>query len=102
MDFVQIVVGGRLNLRGAISASIDTEVSAGAALATSNVDALISAHTNLMQTKEKSSETSFDLQVEFPPAIDIRQRNEHCKLVKRPGAVDAYRWMSFWLEASFE
>ena len=102
MDFVQTEVGGGLNLRGAVGASIDMEVSAGAALATCNVDALISAHTNLMQTKEKSSETSFELQVEFPPAIDIRQRNEHGKLVKRPGAVDAYRWMSFWLEASVE
>lgn len=53
MDFVQIEVGGGLNLRGAIGTSIDTEVSAGAALAIRNVDALISAHTNLMQTKEK-------------------------------------------------
>ena len=102
MDFVQTEVGGSLNLRGAVGASMDMEVSAGSVLATCSVDALISAHTNLMQTKEKSSETSFELQVEFPPAIDIRQRNEQGKLVKRPGAVDAYRWMSFWLEPSVE
>ena len=102
MDFVQTEVGGSLNLRGAVGASMDMEVSAGNLLATCNVDALISVHTNLMQTKEKSSETSFELQVEFPPAIDIRQRNEHGELVKRPGAVDAYRWMSFWLEPSVQ
>ncbi|KAG8525628.1 uncharacterized protein KY384_009272 [Bacidia gigantensis] len=102
MDFVQTEVGGGLNLRASVGVSTDSEVSLGGLQAVCNVDALVSAHTNLMQTKEKSSETSFELQVDFPPAIDIRQRNEQGKLVKRPGAVDAYRWMSFWLEPSVE
>ena len=100
MDFVQTEVGESLNLRGAAGASMDMEVSAGSVLATCSVDALISSHTNLMQTKEKSSKTNFELQVEFPPAMDIRQRNERGKLVKWPGAVEAYRWTSFWLEPS--
>ncbi len=65
-------------------------MSAGSLLATCNVDALISAHTNLTQTKGKSPETGFELQVEFPTAIDIRQRIEQGRLVKRPGAIDAY------------
>lgn len=101
MDVVQTEVGGSLNTKASLGASLEMEVSVGSVLATCNVDALISAHANLTQTKEESSESSFELQTELPPAVDLR-RDVNGKWVKRPGAVDAYRWMSFWLEESVE
>jgi hypothetical protein len=38
----------------------------------------------------------------MPPAVDLCTPNSNGKLAKRPGAVDVYRWMSFWLEGSVE
>ena len=57
----------------------------------------------MMLTKESNSETSFELQVDMPPPIDIREQDPMTKeWAKRPGAVDTYRWMSFWLEPSVD
>ena len=54
-------------------------------------------------TKDRSSDEGFELTVEPPPPVDIRYKDPKTgKYVKRPGAVDAYRWMSFWLEPSVE
>ncbi|KAK0704574.1 hypothetical protein B0H67DRAFT_673739 [Lasiosphaeris hirsuta] len=103
MDFVQLEVGGNSNTRMGIGGSFDLEVAVSAVLVTTNIDALLATHFNLMLTKESSSETSFELQAELPPPIDIRAQDPLTKeWVKRPGAVDTYRWMSFWLEPSVD
>lgn len=103
MDVVQTESGGNFSSTTSIGASTDIELAFSTVQATSNVDAMYNFQYNLSLTKEKTSETSFALDVDFPPAVDIRVRNETTgKLVKRPGAVDAYRWMSFWLEESVE
>ena len=83
-----------------IGGSLDAEISVSAYMATMNVDALIATHFNMMLTKESNSETSFELQVDMPPPIDIREHDPMTKgWVKRPGAVDT---MSFWLEPSVD
>ncbi len=103
MDFVQLEVGGNSSVRMGIGGSLDAEISVSAYMATMNVDALIATHFNMMLTKESNSETSFELQVDMPPPIDIREHDPVTKgWVKRPGAVDTYRWMSFWLEPSVD
>jgi hypothetical protein len=103
MDFVQLEVGGNSNVRMGIGGSADVEVSVAACMATTNIDALIATHFNMMLTKESNSETSFELQVDMPPPIDIREQDAMTKeWTKRPGAVDTYRWMSFWLEPSVD
>lgn len=103
MDEVQAESGGNFNSKTSIGASLDIELAFSSIQATTNVDAMYNCHYNLSLTKEKTSSTSFALEADFPPAVDIRRRDEVTgKLVKRPGAVDAYRWMSFWLEESVE
>jgi hypothetical protein len=103
MDFVQLEVGGNTNTRDGLGLSFDMELSISTALVTTNVDALYATHFNLMLTKESNSENSFELQAELPPPIDIRTEDPVTKqLVKRPGAVDTYRWMSFWLAPSVD
>jgi hypothetical protein len=103
MDFVQLEVGGNSNVKMGIGGTFDAEVSVTTVLTTTNVDALVATHFNLMLTKESNSETSFELQVEMPLPIDIRQQDPSTsEWNKRPGAVDAYRWMSFWLEPSVD
>lgn len=103
LDMVQSEVGGNLNTRFGNGMSFEAELAFSTVLATSEVDAMYSTHFNFNMTKESSSEEGFELEVESPPPVDIRIKDPQTgKYVKRPGAVDAYRWMSFWLEPSTE
>ncbi|PSR81495.1 hypothetical protein BD289DRAFT_489421 [Coniella lustricola] len=96
-------IGGNANMRVGLGVSMDMELSVSGALSTINVDALLAAHFNMMLTKESNSETSLELQAELPPPIDIHVEDPVTKqLAKRPGTVDTYQWMSFWLEPSIE
>lgn len=47
--------------------------------------------------KEKTSDEGFEVESQQPPPGFGDGR-----LAKRPGAVDTYRWISFWLEPSIE
>ncbi|KAF4908664.1 hypothetical protein CGCVW01_v012188 [Colletotrichum viniferum] len=96
-------IGGNLDYRNSVGASVETEVSIGSLLTTGTVDAMASAHSNFVITKEKASEQGFELVTELPPPVDLRCKDPDTgEYVKRAGAVDAYRWMSFWLEPSVE
>jgi hypothetical protein len=66
---------------------------------------MYTTHVNVMQTKDQQSEDGFELQAELPGALDIRyipDPDKQNELRNRVGAVDAYRWMTFWLEPSVE
>ncbi|KAJ9618074.1 hypothetical protein H2203_009255 [Taxawa tesnikishii (nom. ined.)] len=102
MDFVQQEVGGNDNFKAGVGGGFDMEVVAACVLCTAQFDALYSAHTNIMQTKDKQTESGFEVIAELPLPMNIRTQGSGGKLVKRPGAVDAYRWMTFWLEPSVE
>ncbi|PWY97402.1 hypothetical protein BCV70DRAFT_202911 [Testicularia cyperi] len=101
MDLVQTEVGGSYGVTSGLGGSFEAEVNIAGVLVTGNVDAMVSTHYNVSMAKTKESESSFELEVEMPDAVDIREEKGG-KMVKRPGAVDAYRWMSFWLEPSVE
>ncbi|RSL86997.1 hypothetical protein CDV31_016322 [Fusarium ambrosium] len=101
LDMVQSEVGGNLNTKISVGASFDMELAFGNSLGTVDVDAMYSAHFNFNMTKEKTSDEGFELDAQPPPSVDIRYKDPKTgKYVKRPGAVDAFRWMSFWLEPS--
>ncbi|KAL5591214.1 hypothetical protein FOVSG1_010103 [Fusarium oxysporum f. sp. vasinfectum] len=103
LDLLQSEVGGTMNSRLGVGLSVDMDVSLANVLLTANVDAMYSARYNFVMTKEKTSDEGFELKVGMPPSVDIRQVDPTTKkLVNRPGAVDSYRWMSFWLEPSVE
>jgi hypothetical protein len=89
MDFVQQEVGGSMSDKVGLGLVFDMELSVATVLQTANVDSLFSTHFNMMLTKKHESENSFELQATLPPPVDIKNR---------AGAVDSYRWMSFWLE----
>lgn len=103
LDMIQSEVAGNLNTKISAGASFDMELAFGNSLGTVDVDAMYSAHFNFNMTKEKTSDEGFELDVQPPPPVDIRYKDPKTgKYVKRPGAVDAFRWMSFWLEPSVE
>jgi hypothetical protein len=103
LDMVQSEVGGNLNANMAVGASFGMELAFGSVMASANVDAMYSTHFNFAMTKERSSEEGFELEVEPCPPVSIHRRDpRNGKLAKRPGAVEAFRWMSFWLEPSVE
>ncbi|BFZ65494.1 hypothetical protein YB2330_006667 [Saitoella coloradoensis] len=103
LDMIQSEAGGNLNTKISVGASFDMELAFGSSLASVDVDALYSARFNFNITKEKTSDEGFELNAQPPPPVDIRYKDPKTgKYVKRPGAVDAFRWMSFWLEPSVE
>jgi hypothetical protein len=104
MDFIQQEVGGNSSSRLGHGFGFEMELSFLTPLIASNVDAMWTNHVNVMQTKDRQSENGFELQADLPAALDIRHPNpaKDKVLEKRVGAVDAYRWMSFWLEPSVE
>ncbi|KAJ4141752.1 hypothetical protein NW768_000969 [Fusarium equiseti] len=102
LDTMHSEVGGNLNTKVSIGATFDMEVAFGNSLGTVGVDAMYSAHFNFNMAKETNSEEGFELAIEAPPPVDIKYKDKNGLYVKKPGAVDAYRWMSFWLEPSVE
>ncbi|KAJ0367784.1 hypothetical protein COL154_003005 [Colletotrichum chrysophilum] len=103
LDMVKSEVGGNLDTKTSLVDSSEEEVSVMNINANRSVDAMFSAHFNFVTTKDKSSEEGFELATELPPSVDIRYQDKGTgKYFKTPGAVDAYRWMSFWLEPSVE
>ena len=103
VDFVQQEISGISSFRDGDGFGIDGEATLVGNLRAGSLDLMWTTHINLMLTKDVNSENSFELQAELPGAVDIRSYDVSAgKMVKRPGAVDAYRWMSFWLEPSAE
>ncbi|CCT73221.1 uncharacterized protein FFUJ_10097 [Fusarium fujikuroi IMI 58289] len=103
LDMVQSEGAINSNTRISAGYSLDMELAFGNGLVTLDVDAMYSAHFNFNMTKEKTTDEGFELEAQFPPHVDIRHKDPDTgAYVKRPGAVDAYRWMSFWLEPSVE
>ena len=100
MDFVQQEVGGSSNYHFMVGGGMDAENVLAGFLTAGGFDLMWNTHYTFMSTKEKTTDISFELQAEPPSALNIRHRGPGGKLVPRPGAVDAYRWMSFWLEDS--
>ena len=103
MDMVQAEAGGNFDSSTSFGTGAGMELTFATATVTAGVDAAYSFHYNLSMTKSSTSETSFELEAEFPPSVDIRKYDEKTgKLIKRPGAVESYRWMSFYLDATTE
>ncbi|KAH0425359.1 hypothetical protein CcaCcLH18_11015 [Colletotrichum camelliae] len=103
LDMVKTEVGGNLDTKTSLGDSLEEDVTILGIKEKCSVDSLFSAHLNFVMTKDKSSEEGFELATELPPSVDIRSQDKSTgEYFKTPGAVDAYRWMSFWLEPSVE
>ncbi|KAF9879435.1 hypothetical protein CkaCkLH20_02978 [Colletotrichum karsti] len=103
LDMVRSEVGVSLDALKSDGVELSEKITAGVAMQYGGLDAMASLHYNFNMTKDKEAEEGFELKADLPPAVDLRVRDENTKIVsKTPGAVDCYRWMSFWLEPSVE
>ena len=123
MESVQESTTGSYSFAGAMGATIDMGISAGSVGMEFSMDALFGSHVETVKTKGKETEKSFGLTVEVEPECDIQlyvntdaerkkyqgrinegggAYDEEGNPVLRPGKVDAYRFMSFYLEPAKE
>jgi hypothetical protein len=102
IDFRQIELGSIANSRLAIGGGPNADVMISGAEVSTTLDVLAGFHMNASTSEEQGDETTYQMLVDLPPAMDIRQRDSGGKYAPKPGTVDAYRWMSFYLEAEEE
>ncbi|KAG8825188.1 hypothetical protein FRB91_010022 [Serendipita sp. 411] len=102
IDYRQTEVGGNFSSRNMIGLCADYSASAAGFASGCEMDVMSGLHFTMSATKENSSESSFELLVEPCRPIDVQELSKSGQLQPRPGMVDAYRWMSFFLEPSTE
>lgn len=110
MDMQQETLGGSYAFKGMAGITFGAQVAVSKVALNAEMQALFGGHLNLTVTKSQESERSFGLNVELGVERDIMQRNPQGELVmdtrdplhpqprKQPGKVDAYRFMTFYLE----
>ena len=102
IDFRQVESGSIASSRLAIGGGLDADVMVSSAAVSTTLDVLAGFHPNATTSKEQGEEATYQMLVDLPPAMDIRQRDNTGKYAPKPGVVDAYRQMSFYLEADEE
>ncbi len=111
MDSRSETVGGSYTFKGMAGIYADLTVALGGSGFKFAFDALFGGHLNLAVNKTQESRSSFALNVNLDKVErDIYERNQNLEVVfdqtdplrpkpkKAPGKVDAYRFMSFYLE----
>ncbi|KAK0567440.1 hypothetical protein OC844_000238 [Tilletia horrida] len=103
VDMVQTEVGGTSNYRFVFGGGINADVVIGQAAVSEQLDVMGGWHSTLTRLKDSSSEWVMQLLCDINPAMDIRTRDASTtELHKKEGAVDAYRFMTFYREPSQE
>ncbi|MGF1567613.1 MAG: LamG-like jellyroll fold domain-containing protein [Nodosilinea sp.] len=111
LDVMQEKVGGSFSFTGKAGITASADISILGAAAEFSMEAMFGGHLNLTVTKSQDSETSFGLNVNLDGVErDIHQRDPQGRVVLdthdplnpvpkgQPGKVDAYRFMSFYLQ----
>lgn len=110
MDVQQEVTGGSYSFTGMAGLTLSAEIAISKAAVGFELQAMFGGHRNLTVTKSKDSETSFGMNVELDVEGDLSLQDADGNLImdlsdqlnpqpkKKPGKVDAYRFMSFYLE----
>lgn len=106
MDVQQETMGGSYAFKGMAGLSFSADVMASKVAMSFELQALFGGHLNLTVTKSAESQTAFGVNVDLDVERDIMQRDREGNLVldqarqpkKQPGKVDAYRFMTFYLE----
>lgn len=119
MDAKEEVTGGSYSFKGMVGAFAELDIAIGGVGIAVELDALLGGHITTSVTKAKTSQSSFGLNISLDKVErDIYQRvvnaagdleiateatdSKHSKPVKTPGKVDAYRFLSFYLEPNTE
>lgn len=106
MDSQQEMIGGSYAFTGKAGLYIDAGTDVSGVGVEFGLDALFGGHLNLAVTKTQDSSSSFGMSISLDNVErDIYERDksgeiklENSKPIKQPGKVDAYRFMSFYLE----
>lgn len=115
MDVYQEKLGGSYAFKGMAGLYTDLKLGIGGVGVKLGIDAMFGGHLNLTVTKDRESQTSFELNVDLSKVgSHIYLRNEDGSLKMKhpdtakdpkkakpqlmPGRVDAYRFMTFYLE----
>jgi hypothetical protein len=111
LDVMQETIGGSYSFTGKAGITANADIAILGAAAEFSMEALFGGHLNLTVTKSQDAETSFGLNVNLDGVErDIHQRDEQGRVVidtqdplnpvpkAQPGKVDAYRFMSFYLQ----
>ncbi|MGI0494679.1 LamG-like jellyroll fold domain-containing protein [Alkalinema pantanalense CENA528] len=110
LDIQQETMGGSYAFKGMAGLAFSAEVAVSKVAMGVELQALFGGHLNLTVAKSAESQTAFGVNIELDVERDIMQRDEAGHLVvdrsnprqpvpqKQPGKVDAYRFMTFYLE----
>ena len=110
LDVQQETMGGSYAFKGMAGLTFAAEVAISKVALGFELQALFGGHLNLTVTKSAESQTAFGMNIELDVEQDIMQRDRDGNLVldrsnplqsepkKQPGKVDAYRFMTFYLE----
>ncbi len=110
LEVAQETMGGSFSFDGQLSANLGLSIEAGPASASLGFEAMLGASLSLTKTKSRDASRAFSLKVSADPPGDLQQYDEELKRVydehgnpvNVPGKVDAYRFMTFYLEPSSE
>lgn len=115
LDVMQEKMGGSFNFTGKAGITADVKLALGGVVGEFSMEAMFGGHLNLTVTKSQDSETSFGLNVNLDGVErDIHQRDEQGRVVldtqdplnpvpkPQAGKVDAYRFMSFYLQPNVQ
>jgi Concanavalin A-like lectin/glucanases superfamily len=110
LDVQQESMGGSYAFKGMAGLSFSADVAIAKVAMGFELQAMFGGHLNLTVTKSSESQTAFGMNIELDVERDIMQRDRDGNLVldrsnplqpepkKQPGKVDAYRFMTFYLE----
>ncbi len=113
MDMWQEKIGGAYTFKGMTGLAFDTKINFGLPGLVASLELLFGGHLNLTVSKTQEVTTTFGLNVDINLQNDILSRNAKgglldargnelsspaAKPTRKPGKVDAYRFMSFYLE----
>lgn len=108
-DSMSETVGGSFSLQGAVTGGFGMDIEIFGLGIAFEMEASIGGSLNLTKSKTRDSERSFSLNVELEVPDNIQQYRDgnpiydsQGKPVLQPGKVDAYRFMTFYLEPSVQ
>jgi hypothetical protein len=98
----QETIGGTYNLAGTVEGGLSTEVSIFGVSVGFEMDASLGGSLNLTKTKSKTAEQSFGLEVSVNTPRNLQRYDANLNSFpdRVPGKVDAYRFLTFYLEGS--
>jgi hypothetical protein len=102
LDTISESTGGSYSFKGLAGLTANLELAIGGAAIEGELTALFGGHIELSATKAVEGSTSFGVQSTAAPEAAIGALDAAGDSVRTPGKVDAYRYMTFYLEPTSE